>query len=425
TGVALQVRPSKLTLEEVFYIKTERLPTLLARLDAPNGFRWHYQDYDELPRLFDFFSADYTAEKLRHFSQAFLEDGAGEAILSRLDYLTPEQKASSLTTIRGPVHWPTTIQHWLNWPAETGLRHEWSHAPKDFATLPNLLFSRFQLELARELAQLVRFVELGGPASVRLQTTLPNLKERAARHLALCQAPLLPSVQLALAWNRHDPATLPLLATECKRAANFNPAYARLNELWHDFTSRYVSLPQDETDLARSGLPPMSKIYELWAACEVANALNLNFRSTEIFEAKTVLTAEGAVFCSPDEQIKLYYNKGLPGGWYSTTRPGLPRPDLRLEVGGRQIFLDVKYRTGSDERARPDDIYKMLAYMHDFEVKTGVIIFPGQQAGTKALAIENEQGQRLVELALRPPQSEENDQFGVRLGQLLAKNLFS
>jgi hypothetical protein len=292
-------------------------------------------------------------------------------------------------------------------------------APKDFATLPNLLFGRFQLELARELARLVRFVELGGPASSRLQAALPNLRERAIRHRVLSESPLLPSPQVLLSWDRHDSASLPLITTECDRAATFNPAYTRLLELWQDFTSRYVSLPEDETGLARSGLQPMSKIYELWVACEIAAGLGLNFQASETFEA--VLTSESAF--SPDEQLKLYYNKGLRGGWYSTHRPGLPRPDLQLEVGGRQIFLDVKYRTGQDERARPDDIYKMLAYMHDFGVTTGVILFPGQQPGARGLVIENEQGQRLVELALRPPNAGESDQFGPALGQLLQKTL--
>ncbi len=420
---ALEVVPQKLSLSEVFYIKTERLPALLARLDAPNGFQLRYQDRaDEPPKLFDFFSADYTAEKLRYFSQAFLQGGTGEAILNRLDYLTLEQRSNDLT-IRGPVRWPVTIQNWLNRPAETGLRHEWTQSPKNFATLPNLLFVRFQLELARELVRLVRFVELGGPASPRLQKALPELRERAYNHRALTESPLLPSPDLALEWDRHDSSALSAMTVECERAAAFNPAYTRLSALWGDFTSRYVSLPEDETALARSGLQPMSKIYELWATCEVAAALHLNFQTSQGAENQPLLSAESAVFTDPGGKTKLYYNKGLRGGWYSANRPGLPRPDLRLEVGQQQIFLDVKYRVGREDRARPDDMYKMLAYMNDFAIKTGGIIFPGQQPGAKALVVENPQSQRLIELALRPPDEANQADFEAELGQVLRENL--
>jgi len=422
----LEVRPQKLSWQDVLYIKTERLPALLARLDAPNGLQLSYQNWEEPPALFDFFSADYTAEKLRYFSQVLLVEGVSELVLDRLDYATPERRASDLYSIRGPVRWSATIQNWLNRPAETGLRHEWKAAPKDFATLPNLLFVRFQLELAQELTRLARFVEAGGPASAGLRKALPELKERASRHHALTQSPQLPPAQVALDWDRHAPDMLELLAQACEQAATSNPAYARLFSLWQAFTSRYVSLPEDEEALSRSGLQPMSKIYELWVVCEVAAALNLQFEILEDgpLEDKVTLSARSAVFSRTDRSIKLYYNKALRGGWYSANRRGLPRPDIRIEMAGQIILVDVKYRVGSQDRARPDDIYKMLAYMHDFGVNTGGIIFPGQAAGLKALSIENAQGQKLVELALRPPRPEISSQaFGQELGRMLEEKL--
>ncbi len=421
---SLQVVPQKLSQDEVFYIKTERLPGLLSRLDAPNGLQLRYYDRDEQPRLFDFFSADYTAEKLRHFSQSFLEQNLAEAILGRLDYLTPEQPESELYSIRGPVNWPATMQYWLNRPAETGLYHQWSRAPKNFATLPNLLFVRFQLELEWELLRLVRFVELGGPASSRLQRALPEFRERATRHHALTESALLPSAAFALDLDKQASSLKAAFASECSRAAYANPAYTQVSVLWSEFSSRYIALPEDDTQLARSGLQPMSKIYELWAACEVAAALGLQFETVEAtksFDGTPAMAAESAIFRSADGKTRLFYNKGLRGGWYSSSRPGLPRPDLRLESEGRQLFLDVKYRVGSENRARPDDIYKMLAYMHDFQVKVGGIIFPGQQPGLTTLEIKNERDESILEVALRPPLAGEQIEFEQELGERLHK----
>jgi hypothetical protein len=420
-STTLEVVPQKLGLDEVLYIKTERLPTLLSRLDAPNSFQLRYTDRDEREQLFNFFSADYTAEKLRYFSRAFLEDGLGQAILNRLDYLTPEQRKNDFE-LRGPVQWPNTIQNWLNRPAEAGLRHEWREAPRDFATLPNQLFIRFQIKLERELDRLVRFVEAGGPASARLQKELPQLKKRIEQHQELHgYQDYLSEAEIAAAWNYDEPPSLEQLAAECDRASYFNPAYRKLLELWRDFSSRYVSLPEDEQELARAGLQPMSKIYELWAVCEIAAALDLNFEEADDSEGLAAMEKESAVFSN--RQIKLYYNKGVRGGWYSANRPGLPRPDVRLElVSGRQILLDVKYRVGREERARPDDMYKMLAYMHDFGVDVGGIIFPGQSGGARVLQVENPQKQRLLELALRP-QPDNLAQFEQELRHVVTEKL--
>jgi 5-methylcytosine-specific restriction endonuclease McrBC regulatory subunit McrC len=81
----------------------------------------------------------------------------------------------------------------------------------------------------------------------------------------------------------------------------------------------------------------------------------------------------------------------------------MARPDLRLQRLGddKQILLDVKYRTGGQERANPDDVYKMLAYMNDFKVIVGGIIYPAATLTPKV--IDDNKGQRLLEIPLRPP----------------------
>src|SRR5690349_13696105 len=54
-SVGLTVIPRHMSLDEVGWIKTERLPTLLARLDAPNRLPLSYDD-EEHTQPFDYFS---------------------------------------------------------------------------------------------------------------------------------------------------------------------------------------------------------------------------------------------------------------------------------------------------------------------------------------------------------------------------------
>jgi hypothetical protein len=396
----LAVIPRRMSLEEVEWIKIARLPALLARLDAPNRLPLSYDD-EEHSRLFDFISADFTAIKLRYFCQQLLEK-LNERLLERLDFSLNDERKRQDGFIRGGVRWDATVRGWHNRPAETGLVHEWVETPRTFDTLPNRLFLGFLLELGQECRRLVKLIQTGAPSSTRLKEALPEFEDYA--HLlenpvaALKEMTHLASLESG-EFNPHDPGQWPAIERACQETAN--PAYPRLAELWQEYSRRYTRLPENEEDQA--GLQPMSKIYELWAACEVANALDLTS------DGKFGL--ESAVF--QGNSIKLHYNRAAPGGWYSAepnARKRPPRPDLRLELAnGAAVLLDVKYRAapGSAEesaRAHPDDMYRMLAYMNDFGVRQGGIIFPGASPGSDLQMIEQaKSGQRLAELALRPP----------------------
>jgi len=405
----LLVIPQKLSLEETLWLKIERLPTLLARLDAPNALRLRYNDDAE--RYFDYFSPDYTAEKLRHFSDSLL--ALGETLLDRLDYATPEKLESGYGVIRGTVRWPATIENWLNRPELAGIRHHWTTAPKTFATLPNLLLGRFHLSLSQQIRQLLKLVEVGYPASSRLRAILPEFSERVSRHHSFIELPYFQDL-LPLLQPEIDLTEVAELETACLAAPN--PAYANLWHLWQEFRTRYVSLPEDEETLARAGLQPMNRIYELWATCEVAAALELNFEGEDN-------TFKGASATFSNSEFKLYYNQGVSGGWYSATRAGVARPDLRLQrlSDDKQILLDVKYRTGGQERANPDDVYKMLAYMNDFKVNIGGIIYPA--ATPTPHVIDDARGQRLLEIPLRPPLPTTESAFIAQLRALILYQL--
>ncbi|MEI7554161.1 hypothetical protein [Candidatus Chlorohelix sp.] len=408
TRLKITVQPEKLSSNELLYIKTERLPQLLARLDAPNGFSLEYTGQNIPP--FDFFSADYTAEKLRYFSERLQE--LSSLLLEKLDYITPERHDLGYGMIKGAVRWGTTLQHWLNRPESAGLRHEWSNAHKSFGTLPNMLLVYFHFELASQTQNLARLVELGSYSSTGLKRVLPALVESAAQHRLFPDNPYL--VMLPSYLSGFDPVAnevAPLLAEMCRNARN--PAYGAMLELWQRYCSAYVRLPKDESELARCGLQPTSKIYELWCACEVALALRLEYRED----------GNKGGYHFANAEYRLLYNRGIQGGWYSAKRSGTARPDLQIEVikTGKRILLDMKYSLQETRKgetfANPEDVYKMLAYLNDFAVAVGGIIYPGKG---EARLINDGHIQQFLELPLRPPVNSDQLSFAERLrGSLL------
>jgi hypothetical protein len=408
TRLKITVQPEKLSVDELLYIKTERLPQLLARLDAPNGFRLEYAGQNVPP--FELFSADYTAEKLRYFSDHL--HALSPLLLEKLDYMTPERHDSGYGMIKGAVRWGASLQHWLNRPESVGLRHEWSNAPKSFATLPNMLLTYFHFELASQIQTLARMLELGTYASIGLKRVLPALVESAAQHRLFPDNSYLGMLPNYLSgFEPASDAVAPLLAELCRNARN--PAYLALLELWQRYCSNYVRLPEDESELARCSLQPTSKVYELWCACEVALALGLEYRED----------GNKGGYHFANAEYRLLYNRGIQGGWYSAKRSGTARPDLQLEVikTGKRVLLDMKYALQETRKgetfASPEDVYKMLAYMNDFAVAAGGIIYPGKG---EARLIADGNVQQFLELPLRPPVNDDPLSFAERLrGSLL------
>lgn len=404
---SVEVYPQKISQAELEWLKFYRLPRLLAHLDAPNTLNLTYSEAPD-NRPFPYTSLDFTALKLRHFCRRLLDEGLIETLVQRLDYRVVEKTRREDGMIGGPIRWNPTVQGWLNSPAETGLSHHWAEAPLDYATRPNLLLVCWLKELALENRQLVRLVETTRLASVQLVRALPEFRAYAdnLEHLLASEKNLQPALaQLDQGFDPRNPAEWVEVARACQES--FNPAYSQLAEAFEQYGRRYSRLPENLAQEA--GIQPMSVIYEWWAACEIAAALGLAFKEAE-------QGRQSGLFQSETAGAALYYNQAAPGGWYSAGRLQPARPDLRLEFShSSPIFFDVKYRLfpTDPERAHPEDMYKMLAYMNDFNITTGVIIFPGLPSEQPRLHLiedptgQNQPPRRLAELALRPPISPE------------------
>jgi hypothetical protein len=404
TGSRLEVYPTKISPEELAYIKTERLPALLSRLDAPNRLTLRYSD-ETIP-AFEYISPDFTAEKLLFFSDRLRE--INQQALERLDYATPPRRERGYGYIKGGVRWNETLREWLNHPELEGLRHEWEESPRTFVTLPNLLLAKFNLELAVQFRRLLQLLESSKSITKGLKRALPGLNTRAEEHFMAIETRELASLRLLVAG--FEPSEVKDELEDYIRSA-INPVYVELLHLWENYSSRFVSLPREEETPVSSGLQPVGRIYELWCACEIALGLGLSFDTLE---------SGSTVFAGQD--LRLYYNKGMEQGWYSTHRRGIARPDVRLvnRRNGRTLLLDMKYRRYSANRAHPDDVYKMLAYMNDFEINCGGIVYPAQG---EIISIENGKGQRFLEIPLRPLPGEGFGETLTKLGKVLQVQL--
>ncbi|MDB5079317.1 MAG: hypothetical protein JWP00_1241 [Chloroflexi bacterium] len=397
----LEVYPQKISRTELEWLKYQRLPSLLAHLDAPNSLNLSYSEATG-EGTFPYTSLDFTAQKLRHFCRRLLDEGLLEAIDQRLDYRVIEKPRREEGMVRGPIRWNPTVQGWLNSPAETGLSHHWVEAPVDYATRPNLLLVCWLRELALENRKLVRQVETTRQASVQLERALPEFRAFAdsLKHFLTSRKNLQPALaRRDTGYDPRHPAEWAEVALACQDSPN--PAYGQLAAAFEEYNHRYIRLPEETA--VPAGIPPVSVIYEWWVACEIAAALGLAFNHAEQGRQSGVFQAGSGC---------LFYNQAAPGGWYSGGRLQPARPDLRLQQpGGTQIFFDVKYRLfpADPRRAHPEDMYRMLAYMNDFDIATGVIIFPGppaEQPGLRLIEAPGEKGQpprRIAELTLRPP----------------------
>ncbi len=365
----LTVLPSKLTAAEVAAIKEQRIPQLLARLQARNAIRLRYDADGD--RLYHFYSLPYSVERLLAFSRDLL--GGSPAIYERLAYRSESERFVSLP-LRGHVSWAATARRWANQPASTGLLHDCQREVKSYDVQANRIFVAFHRQLAAEMRA------MAGAVGGKYSAIAADLRARAVSHEGWTQRQLLAAV---------GPLTT---ASSGEGVTGGSPAYSRLLKLWRDFATRYVTL---DPTAHLSGLQPMHKLYELWCVCEVAAALGLHEDDAELRRGASFSGSFGG------QSVLLRYDQPVAGGWFTSqlARNRAPRPDLLLQVGQQRLLLDVKYRI-DNEQARTDDMMKMLAYMNDLNVAVGGIIYPGD--GPLVAYPAAQAGKVVYALPLRP-----------------------
>ena len=160
---------------------------------------------------------------------------------------------------------------------------------------------------------------------------------------------------------------------------NRNRAYRELPPLWKAFLEDYQSY-YEETVLVQT--QKMTDIYALWILCEMASGLNLSAHAKSLREFRSKNKDIVLRYDSP-EQVRQGWSDSIMGSLFgdseASTNPvqGSGKPEIFMNYRGVNFYFEAKYNL--TKPPRQEDVYKVLAYMNNYDVSCGGIIYPGPQ----------------------------------------------
>jgi len=158
-----------------------------------------------------------------------------------------------------------------------------------------------------------------------------------------------------------------------------NRAYRELPELWREFLDEYQSY-YEETILVET--QKMTDIYALWILCEMASGLKLSAHAKSLREFRSKNKDIVIKYDAP-EQVRQGWSSSIMGSLFgdsdtkSNPIQGSGQPEIFMNYRGVNFYFEAKYNLR--ETPREEDVYKVLAYMNNYDVSCGGIIYPGPQ----------------------------------------------
>ena len=160
---------------------------------------------------------------------------------------------------------------------------------------------------------------------------------------------------------------------------NRNRAYRELPPLWKAFLDDYQSY-YEETVLVQT--QKMTDIYALWILCEMASGLNLSAHAKSLREFRSKNKDIVLRYDSP-EQVRQGWSDSIMGSLFGDSETsanpvqGSGKPEIFMNYRGVNFYFEAKYNL--TKPPRQEDVYKVLAYMNNYDVSCGGIIYPGPQ----------------------------------------------
>ena len=160
---------------------------------------------------------------------------------------------------------------------------------------------------------------------------------------------------------------------------NRNRAYRELPPLWKAFLDDYQSY-YEETVLVQT--QKMTDIYALWILCEMASGLNLSAHAKSLREFRSKNKDIVLRYDSP-EQVRQGWSDSIMGSLFGDSEAsanpvqGSGKPEIFMNYRGVNFYFEAKYNL--TKPPRQEDVYKVLAYMNNYDVSCGGIIYPGPQ----------------------------------------------
>jgi len=158
-----------------------------------------------------------------------------------------------------------------------------------------------------------------------------------------------------------------------------NRSYRDLPPLWREFLDEYQSY-YEETVLVQT--QKMTDIYALWILCEMASGLKLSAHAKSLREFRSKNKDVVLKYDAP-EQVRQGWSDSIMGSLFgeseAKTNPvqGSGRPEIFMNYKKVNFYFEAKYNL--TETPRQEDVYKVLAYMNNYDVSCGGIIYPGPQ----------------------------------------------
>ena len=158
-----------------------------------------------------------------------------------------------------------------------------------------------------------------------------------------------------------------------------NRSYRELPPLWREFLDDYQSY-YEETVLVQT--QKMTDIYALWILCEMASGLKLSAHAKSLREFRSKNKDVVLKYDAP-EQVRQGWSDSIMGSLFgeseNKTNPvqGSGRPEIFMTYKKVNFYFEAKYNL--TQAPKQEDVYKVLAYMNNYDVSCGGIIYPGPQ----------------------------------------------
>ena len=158
-----------------------------------------------------------------------------------------------------------------------------------------------------------------------------------------------------------------------------NRSYRELPPLWREFLDEYQSY-YEETVLVQT--QKMTDIYALWILCEMASGLKLSAHAKSLREFRSKNKDVVLKYDAP-EQVRQGWSDSIMGSLFgeseNKTNPvqGSGRPEIFMTYKKVNFYFEAKYNL--TQAPKQEDVYKVLAYMNNYDVSCGGIIYPGPQ----------------------------------------------
>ena len=158
-----------------------------------------------------------------------------------------------------------------------------------------------------------------------------------------------------------------------------NRSYRELHPLWQEFLDDYQSY-YEETVLVQT--QKMADIYALWILCEMASGLKLRAHAKSLREFRSKNKDIVLKYDAP-EQVRQGWSDSIMGSLFSEDEgkanpvQGSGRPEIFMNYRGVNFYFEAKYDL--QQTPRQEHVYKVLAYMNNYDVPCGGIIYPGPQ----------------------------------------------